>query len=591
MRRQLELLRSVMKDRAVDFFIITGSDPHHSEYPPERWCSREWISGFTGSAGTVVVTMDSAGLWTDARYHIQAAGELEGSGITLFKSGLPGVPEYQEWIRDKAGAGDVVGSDGSVTTVEEKTRLESVLEGTGAEYRACRDLLDAVWTDRPPLPESKIFQLDIKYSGRDRRSKIDAVREEMARAGVSWYLVSSLSDVAWITNLRGSDIDYNPLFLSFILIGTEEVYLFADPKGISSSLKDLLVSDGIILKPYGSVSEVVSSLKPESVLLSPESTSVEVYGFFRDGWRIVLKPEITAGMKAVKNEVELSGIKKAMVKDGTALVKFFYRLETSWQDDPVDEYTLAERLEGFRALQENFMGPSFGTIAGFRDHGAVVHYSADPDTAYPLDGPGLLLLDSGGQYLEGTTDITRVVAPGGGVTGEMKEDYTLVLKGHVDLAAARFPKGTTGIQLDTIARLHLWRKGKNYLHGTGHGVGHFLSVHEGPVSINPRQPSVSLKEGMVLSDEPGYYREGMYGIRIENLVAVRRCEEKDFEDYLCFETLTLFPYERDLMDTGMLSRDQIEWIDRYHEKVFTLLSPYLEPEEKEWLRMKTEKLG
>ena len=589
MNKQLQDLRRVMSEEGIDYYIVTGSDPHNSEYPPKRWRDREWLTGFTGSAGTVVVSADKAGLWTDSRYFIQAEMELEGTGFSLYRVGLPGVPDYLKWLENTVEPGQVIAGSRDVITVELEQKINDIAENRGARFRASEDLLDRIWFGRPGIPEASVFELGFEYCGKERKEKIEDIRREMKNLGADWYVISSLPDTAWVTNLRGSDVEYNPLFVSYLLIGSRETYLFIPPGKIDKYLEDKLLKDGIGIKQYGSVYGFLEGVSGGTVLMAPEASSVALYLSAKKNLKVILKPEISSGMKVLKNSTELEGIRRAMVKDGTALVKFFLWLDTAWKNEVLTEVSIAEKLAEFRSRQEGFMGESFDTIAGFRDHGAIVHYSAVRETAYRLDRTGILLLDSGGHYLDGTTDITRVVVIGDGADEKIKKDYTNVLKGHIDLASSFFPEGTCGIQLDTIARYYLWQEGDNYLHGTGHGVGHFLPVHEGPVSISVKQPSLPVKEGMVLSDEPGIYREGEYGIRIENLVAVRKASETG-EGFLGFETLTLCPYERELIVPSMLTDKQVKWINDYHRRVYTELSPYLNKEEKEWLSKKTEEL-
>ncbi len=583
-----------MRERGIDAYIVNGSDPHGSEYPPLRWKTRGWLTGFTGSAGTVVVTQDKAGLWTDSRYFLQAEKEIVNTGIALFKTGLPGVPSCASWLKSCLSDSGVVSSDALSTTLEERESLQRELSGTGISYLPGEDLLNRVWEDRPPLPEAEVFQLDSRYCGKGREEKLKEIRKVMRDEKAAWYLVSSLSDIAWVLNLRGNDIPYNPLFLAYLLIGRETAVLFIGSGKISPVLQDILKSEGIGIQPYHTLGVYVERLTPQSILFSPLTTSVGVASLFSKDWQITIKPDCTETMKAVKNSVELRGTRNAMKKDGAALVRFMKWLEEKWPVPGLDEIVVSEKLIELRSMQDGFMGPSFETIAGFADHGAIVHYAAKPEGVYALDRPGYLLLDSGGQYLDGTTDITRVIPVG--VSGDEKvdpsirRDYTLVLKGHIDLAEIQFPEGTTGIQLDILARRSLWMEGKNYLHGTGHGVGFFLTVHEGPESISPRQPSAVLKPGMIVSDEPGLYREGRYGIRIENLMAVTTAEKTDFGQFYAFETLTLCPLESSLIDTELLTAAQRGWIDTYHEKVYTLLAPLLTKEERLWLKRKTAAL-
>lgn len=589
MKKQLQNLRSVMAEEGIDYYIVTGSDPHNSEYPPRRWQSREWLTGFTGSAGTVVVSADHAGLWTDSRYFFQAEKELAGSGFSLYKVGLPGVPDYLDWIKNSVEQGQIIAGNKEVITIEVEKKIREAVREKGAQYISGKDLLDGIWSDRPGIPDAPVFSLNLSFCGKSRKEKIDEIRKVMQNLGVEYYLISSLPDIAWITNLRGNDVEYNPLFLSFLLIGVEESILFIPEAKIDSALRNQLLEDRIKIKPYESVARFLAVFENGSILMAPEANSAGIYHEVDKRLKVVLHPEISSEMKTIKNETELNGIRKAMVKDGTALVKFLFYLESNWEKASLTEVTAAAKLAEIRGEQNGFMGESFGTIAGFEDHGAIVHYSAEEATAYRLDRPGILLLDSGGHYLEGTTDITRVLTIGGSTREAVKKDYTTVLRGHVDLATAFFPAGTCGIQLDTIARYPLWQNGDNYLHGTGHGVGHFLPVHEGPASIRASQPSKPLKEGMVLSDEPGIYREGNYGIRIENLITVKKADELS-GGFLKFETLTLCPYERDLIDTALLSDDQINWINSYHCRVYRELSPYLSKEENQWLFKKTAEL-
>lgn len=589
-KKRIEKLREVMRENSIDAYIINGSDPHSSEYPPERWETRNWLTGFTGSAGTVVITLNEACLWTDSRYFLQADEELKNTGIRLFKAGLPGIPEYTTWLAKVLSQGQTVSSNAYTTTLTEKQKIERAFDSTGIRYVPDKDLLNTIWKDRPSLPDSEIFQLDLHYCGKGRSEKIKDIRREMEKDGIDWYFISSLSDIAWSLNLRGNDIPFNPLFLSFLLIGKEQSCLFTKLTKLSADLISILNNDGIQIKPYDKVDQYLRNLSPGSVLLSPSATTVGIRNLFNKNWKIIQRTDYTTEMKAVKNETELSGIRAAMIKDGAALVKFMIWLEENWGKQKLDEVSVADILTKIRSCQDGFMGPSFETIAGFNSHGAIVHYSAKKGTAFPLDRPGTLLLDSGGQYLQGTTDITRVILLGDFAREDIKKDYTLVLKGHINLAEIRFPEGTTGIQLDTLARYYLWMEGKNYLHGTGHGVGHFLSVHEGPQSISTHQPSTVLKPGMIVSNEPGFYREGHYGIRIENLVAVSLAEKTESGQFYKFETLSLCPLERQLIDTSLLTAGQKEWINVYHKKVFNLLSPVITQEEKTWLKKKTAPL-
>lgn len=578
-----------MAKEGLGAYIIGGSDPHQSEYTSERWTTRKWISGFNGSAGLVVISSDKAGLWTDTRYYLQAEAELKGTEIDLFKTGLPDVPGHLEWLAEELGSGEIVGSNVWTTSIENRKEIESALAGTGLSYKGCRDLLDDVWMGRPQFPAEPVFQLDIKYAGKGRKKKLSDIRLWMKKKRLSWSFVSSLPDIAWILNLRGSDISFNPLFMSYLLIGEELCYLYINDGQLSAELSSLLESEGLIIKSYKELGSHVLSIPPGRINLAPGTSSIGVDELFIDGWEKVYEKDITIGMKAVRNKTEISSIKNAMRKDGVALVRFLIWLEENWPKGNLTEVTVADRLADLRSRQDGFIGLSFATIAGFNDHGAIIHYSANEESAYTLSSPGVLLLDSGGQYLDGTTDITRVLKSGD-APAEVINDYTLVLKGHIDLAMVSFPVGTKGFQLDILARKALWDEGRNYGHGTGHGVGFFLNVHEGPQVISAGAVDVAIEDGMITSNEPGIYLENGYGIRIENLILAVKSDIGRTEDFLEFETLSMCPLEPDLINTDLLTNKQKEWVNNYHTIVFTTLSPFLEESERTWLKDKTRRI-
>ncbi len=586
---RINKLRKVMLEEGLDAYIISGSDPHQSEYTAERWATRKWISGFTGSAGLVVITADKAGLWTDSRYHLQGAAELQDTGITLFKSGLPEVPGHLDWLTDELGMGSVVGSNVWTTSIENNKEIESELAGTGLSYKGSRDLLNDIWTDRPEFPREPVFQLDLKYTGKSREEKISDIRLWMKKKRLSWYLVSSLPDIAWVLNLRGSDIGFNPLFMSYLLIGKESCYLYINEGQLSIELSTLLNNDGLSVKLYKEFENHAVSLNPGRINLAPETSSIGSQQLFNNDWEKVYKKDITAGMKAVRNKVEISSIRNAMRKDGVALVRFMIWLEENWSKGNLTEVSAADKLADLRSRQDGFIGLSFATIAGFNDHGAIIHYSANEESAYNLTFPGLLLLDSGAHYLDGTTDITRVLKSGD-VPAEVIHDYTLILKGHIDLSMVKFPVGTKGFQLDILARKALWDEGRNYGHGTGHGVGFFLNVHEGPQTISQKAVDVAIGEGMITSNEPGIYLENRYGIRIENLILAVKSDIGKTEDFLEFETLSMCPMELDLIDADLLTETRKEWVNNYHNRVYTTLSPLLEESERAWLKGKTRRI-
>ncbi|MDZ7793142.1 MAG: aminopeptidase P family protein [Spirochaetia bacterium] len=585
---RLAALRKEMAAGQIEAYLIFGTDPHMSEYVAERWRDRAWISGFSGSAGTFVCTREKAGLWTDSRYYVQAAGELDGSGIALFRQGEADVPGICEWLGQELPREAVVGADGWTISAQLYRSFQQQLGVYGLELHASEDLLDRIWDGRPGLPEEDIYQHDLRYAGRSRQEKIEQLQQHLQELKADYQLLSSLSDIAWLFNLRGDDIKYNPLFLSYALIGKGGVHLCVDRGKLSEELTSLLEEEGVKIAPYKKVEELIqSTVRPdERVLYDPSTVSYALAEQVRWYARPVEKNDITTEMKAVKSSVEIEGIRNAMVKDGVAMVQFLYWLMHSWERGRLNEVSVGEALPQFRSRQPGFMGESFHPIVGFRDHGAVIHYSANESTAYELDGDGLLLIDSGAHYLDGTTDITRTVCLGE-ATAQQREDYTNVLKSHINLAMARFPQGTRGVQLETLAKYSMWSRGLNYTHGTGHGVGCFLNVHEGPQSISSRLIDAVLKPGMFNSNEPGLYRENAYGIRIENLILTGEQFETPFGRFYGFETLTLCPLEPRLIEPTMLSPEQLQWVNDYHHKVYTLLSPELKAEERRWLEQQT----
>lgn len=587
-QERLSALRAEMNSDQVDAYLVFGTDPHMSEYVAERWRDRAWISGFTGSAGTVVCTASKAGLWTDSRYYLQAAQELEGTGIVLFRQGEADVPGICEWLGRKLPKGAVVGSYGWTISAELFRDTQQQLALYGLELRATDDLLDRIWNGRPEMPVEDVYQHDIRYAGQSRQDKINRVQQRLWNVKADYQLLSSLSDIAWLFNLRGNDIKYNPLFLSYALIGKEDVHLCVDRQKLSEELTSLLEEEGIKLAPYSAVEELLSTiLRTESrVVYDPAAVSYALAFQIASSAQPVEQKDVTTRMKAVKNPTEIEGSKNALVKDGVAMVQFLYWLQHSWQHGSLNEVSVGNALPQYRSRQAGFMGESFHPIVGFRDHGALIHYSADEDSAYELDGDGLLLIDSGAHYLDGTTDITRTVALGE-VTPQQREDYTTVLKGHINLASARFPQGTRGIQLDSIAKHTLWKRGLCYGHGTGHGVGCFLNVHEGPQSISSKMIDADLEPGMLNSNEPGLYREGAYGIRIENLILTIEQFETPFGRFYGFETITLCPLEPKLIDPDLLTAQQRDWVNGYHHSVCSVLSPYLNTEERRWLEEQT----
>ena len=583
-RERLKFLRELMSRENMDAYIVYSSDPHGSEYVADHWRCRSWISGFTGSAGTVVITREEAGLWTDFRYFIQAEEELKDSGITLHRSGTPGVEEYREWICRKLLPGSVIGMDGRTLTVKEWESLAQKF--IPLQYRIAnrKDLVGELWRDRPSLPAAPVWQLGLEEAGELCGEKLARVRREMDERGVTSYLISSLDDIAWLLNVRGGDVPYNPVVQSFLLLEQEEAFWYVDEAKLEKDVRVALEADNIQIKPYEAVADDLSGLPDDSVLLlSPARTNSLLATAPPESLKILQSQDITTAFKACKNETEQKQIRIAMEKDGAALVRFFIWLEGAIEERAITELEAAAVLRECRSRQDDFLDESFSPIPGYRAHGAICHYEADEKGQFTMDSSGLFLLDSGGQYRQGTTDITRTVTLGSPSEDEIK-DYTLVLKGHIALSRARFPRGTRGYQLDLLARQPLWDEGLNYGHGTGHGVGFVLNVHEGPQRISPHAIDEPLMPGMVTSNEPGIYREGKYGIRIENLILTVPWEDcPGEEEFYRFETLSLCPYDRELIDVSLLSESEIGWINAYHAEVVRRLSPRLSAEERKWL--------
>ncbi|MFW5687828.1 MAG: aminopeptidase P family protein [Bacteroidota bacterium] len=590
-QEKLQAIRELMTQKGLDAYIIPPTDPHQSEYIPDHWKTREWVSGFTGSAGTVVITQNFAGLWTDSRYFIQAEAQLKNSGIELVKLKIPHTPEYIDWLENTLQEGQTVGIDGSVFSQALVNATKKKLSPKGIKLNCAFDLPGKIWDDRPPISLNKVFEHDPAYAGKSRSEKIKLVRDEMKARNIDFQLISTLDDIAWLFNLRGTDVDYNPVFIAHTLITADKVFLFIAEEKLPESIQESLLQDNVTIMPYNSVYDELGKIGlGQHILFSSAKISHHLFLSIPPTCKKTDDIAITTILKACKDEKEVKNIRNALIKDGVALVKFFRWLEQNIDKTEITEVTIDEKLTAFRAQQQGFIGNSFGTIAGYKDHGAIIHYSATTDTAYIIKREGILLLDSGGQYMDGTTDITRTICLGK-PTDEQITDYTLVLKGLIKLSMAYFPEGTKGFHLDALARFALWQQGKNYGHGTGHGVGYFLNVHEGPQGISPN-PALNfpLKEGMLQSNEPGFYPEGKYGIRLENLILVVPHIETEYGRFLQFETLTLFPMEMKLIDLDLLTEEEKGWLNRYHRKVFQNLSPKLSPEENQWLLEKTREV-
>lgn len=582
---RIAALRQSMMRAGVAACIVYGTDPHASEYLAECWKDREWISGFSGSAGTVVVALKSAGLWTDSRYFLQGEQQLSGSGIALMKQGLPETPDIVSWLKQELKAGDKVAVNAQLLSVSAYAALQTDLAKAGIELVNV-DLISGLWTDRPAVPQKPLFVFDEKYAGFSVTDKLAALRAEMKKMNTDIFVLSALDDIAWLYNVRGGDVDYNPVVIAYSLVTMQDAVLFVSPEKVNSETHMFLTSHGVRLADYHAVySELKHILPDKTVLIDGAKLNRSLYEMIPTECRIVNAMSPVFRMKSIKNTTEISGIRRAMVKDGVALTKFFKWLEENVASGKLTELTVAEKLYKFRAEQENFAGESFETIAGYGAHGAIVHYSATEESAAHLQADGLFLLDSGGQYYDGTTDITRTISLGN-PTEEQKQDFSLVLKGHIALAKAVFPVNTRGSQLDILARKPMWERGVNYGHGTGHGVGHFLNVHEGPQSIRMDENPVVLQEGMYISNEPGLYRTGKHGIRTENLVLVAPATETAFGKFLCFETVTLCYIDTTLLDRTILNGEDIKWLNDYHNRVFEMISPLLNIDEAEWLRNK-----
>lgn len=580
---RISALRAHIAKEDIQAFIIPSTDPHLSEYVAPHWQSREWISGFTGSAGTVVVTAQEAGLWTDSRYFLQAARQIEGTGITLFKEMLPETPSIPTFLSSQLKEGDTVGIDGKMFSASEVQHLQRELEKSGIRVKSIADPMQLLWSDRPAMPLAPAFVYDTRYAGRSFTEKLSTVRKEMGKAGAEALLLPALDEIAWLLNIRGNDVHCNPVVVSYLLIGEYEVHYFIQPQKVTSELASYFNANGISVHAYEEIEDYLNNFNAKSILVNPAKTNYAIHSAIHPGCRIISGASPVTLLKAIRNEQEITGIHAAMQRDGVALVKFLKWLEEAVPTGRETEISVDRKLHAFRAAQPLYMGESFDTIAGYKEHGAIVHYEATPETDVTLKPEGFLLLDSGAQYLDGTTDITRTIALGN-LTEEEKTDYTLILKGHIALAMAVFPEGTRGAQLDALARMPIWKQHMNYLHGTGHGVGHFLNVHEGPQSIRMNENPVALQPGMVTSNEPGVYKAGSHGIRTENLLLTVPAGEGMFGNYLKFETITLCPICQKGIIKELLTTEEIEWLNEYHRTVYEKLAPDLNNEEREWLK-------
>jgi Xaa-Pro aminopeptidase len=587
---RLSLLRAAMKENSINVYIIPSSDPHLGEYIPDHWRIIRWLTGFTGSAATVIITDSFAGLWTDSRYFIQAENQLHDSGFVLMKPLMPDNKDYTDWLIYNVKSGCKTGLDGRIFSIDRFRKTEKVFKGKDVSFSIDSDLISELWTDRPPMPDSIAFDHSVAYCGKGREQKIIEVREEMKKRNIDYHLLTSTDDIMWLLNIRGNDIKYSPLLTSFAIISEEQIILFTDEQKIPFKLASEFDRLNIVILPYEETEGMLTTLSPDStILITPGTTSASLFKSIPKDMIVKEDISIPTRLKAVKNKTEIENIGKVMINDGVALTKFFYWLEQNAGSVEMTELSLSEKLNVLRSEQPNYLGPSFSTITAFNEHGALPHYSATPETDSVIGSTGILLVDSGGQYLGGTTDITRTIAIGR-PTQQQKRDFTLVLKGTINLAMAKFPAGTRGVHLDLLARKALWDNGLNYGHGTGHGVGFCLNVHEGPQNIGSGtgiDSKTFIEPGMLTSDEPAIYREGEYGIRTENLILCYEDEMTEFGQFLKFETVSLCYIDQSLIDFSLLNKNEIDWLNTYHAEVYDKLNLYLSHDENDWLKSKT----
>lgn len=584
---RINSIREEMLKYSLDAYIILGTDPHMSEYIPDYWKSREWISGFTGSYGNVVITKDKVGLWTDSRYFIQAEAQLKGTNIDLHKDRTVGYLTYQEWINSQLNEGSKVAIDGFNAGVDDIIKLKKCLKIKNHKLYTNIDLIDHTWVDRPCMPNAKIYRQKLSYAGISRLDKINNIRNKMKIEGANYHLVASLDDIAWIMNIRGSDVDFNPVAISYLLISLDKTIIFIDKNKLNIDIITELKNDNIDILEYSETSNYLSNIKKGlCFLIDPNKLNYRLYQILYKRHKIIKSENPSVLMKAIKNETEIKGAVNACIKDGIALTKFWYWLEKN-SSDTHTEVSLAKKLKTFREEQEGFVTESFNSIVAYGENAALPHYSASKEQCSEIKNKGLLLIDSGGQYTDGTTDITRTM-PLGELSQEEIDDYTIVLKGMINLSIVKFPKGTKGCNIDFAARQPLWNAGIDYGHGTGHGVGSFLNVHEGPQSIRQEYKNQGIFEGMLTSNEPGCYKEGRHGIRHENLILCVNDQQTEFGNFLCFETITMFYFDTSALNLSIMTIEEVEWLNKYHSKVYDTLSPKLDQEHSRWLKEKTK---
>ena len=592
-KKRMEALRSLMKKNKIKAYLVPSTDPHQSEYVPVMWERRKWLSGFTGSAGDLAITLKKTGLWTDSRYFLQAEQQLQGSGIDLFKIGIPGVPTIPQWLKKELKAEDKVGFDPRLFSYNETQKLKSFLKEWRIKLTPIeKNLIDNIWQDQPPFPKNQIKPHPKKYAGRSIEEKLEMLRQQMKEEKVKAHILTTLDSIAWVFNIRGTDVEFNPVVIAYAIITPKKAMLFTDMEKITRAVRRHL-GETVQVYDYDDFRKQLKKLAKSElkVWLDPNSVSYWIVDILKKDCDLFFKESPVTRLKALKNKTEITGAKAAHIRDGVAMVKFLHWLERTVPQGGVTEISASQKLEEFRQELDLYQGPSFETIAGYQEHGAIVHYASTPQTDVELKPRGIFLIDSGGQYLDGTTDITRTIAMGK-PTAEQKDRFTRILKGHISLAMTRFPRGTAGNQLDTIARKPLWDINQNYGHGTGHGIGAYLNVHEGPQAISYyRGLGVPLEPGMIISNEPGFYKTGEYGMRVENLIVVVEDKNgKTTNDFYSFETISFCPIDLNLIDKNLLSARELGWLNSYHKKVKELLSPYLNKDEKEWLTKATRQI-
>ena len=589
---RIAALREAMKQHKIDAYIIPTSDPHMSEYPADCWKYREWISGFTGSAGTVIITADKAGLWTDSRYFLQASTQLEGTGIELFKMMLPETPTIPAFLTHELKEGQTVGLNGETYSLADARSLEKALAEKEIKLNTNASLIDPIWKERPAIPEAPMFEMPVELSGKSTEDKLIDINKMLHKAGADCTILSALDEVAWTFNIRGTDVAYNPVVISYAFVSEKESVLFVNPKKIPAEIAEHLKKEGVTLADYGMLATFLSRLPERTrVFIDSKRTNVAIYNALPKSSILIEGISPANHLKSIKNEAEIKGFRNAVLKDGIAMTKFYFWLEKMLKaGEKVTELSAAAKLTALRSDQPQYVMDSFASISSYGPHGAVVHYSPTPETDTELKTDSLYLLDSGAQYLDGTTDITRTIALCDEPSEQMKKDFTRALKGTIGIAKCKFPAGIRGCLIDAFARKALWDAGINYLHGTCHGIGHCLNVHEGPQSIRMEENPVILEPGMVMSDEPAMYRPGEYGIRTENMILIREDSETEFGKFLGFETLTLCYIDTKLVIPSMLSVREHAWLNKYHQMVYDLVSPHLNEEEKAWLKEKTAEI-